>query len=112
MLVKGGQPWVAFGVMGGDNQAQAHAQVVMNLVDFGMHVQAAGDAARMRHMAESLALESAIGGDVRAELERRGHVTSDGRGVMGGDQAVLIDPTSGALMGGSDPRKDGLAIGW
>jgi gamma-glutamyltranspeptidase/glutathione hydrolase len=112
MLVKDRRPWVAFGVMGGDNQAQAHAQVVMNLVDFGLHVQAAGDAARMRHMAESLALESAIGADVRAELERRGHVTSDGRGAMGGYQAVLIDSKSGTLMGGSDPRKDGLAIGW
>ena len=74
MLLRDGQPWVAFGVMGGDNQAQAHAQVVINLVDFGMHVQAAGDAARMRHTGESLALESAIGADVRAALERRGHV--------------------------------------
>ncbi len=112
MLVRDGKPWVAFGVMGGDNQAQAHAQVVINLVDFGMHVQTAGDAARMRHTSEGLALESAIGADVRAELERRGHVTSDGRGAMGGFQAVLIDPRTGALLGGSDPRKDGLAIGW
>ena len=112
MLFRDGKPWVAFGVMGGDNQAQAHAQVVMNLVDFGMHVQAAGEAARMRHMADRLALESGIGADVRAALERRGHVVGDGRGDMGGYQAVLIDPQTGALLGGSDPRKDGLAIGW
>ena len=72
--------------------AQAHAQVVMNLVDFGMHVQAAGEAARMRHKADQLALESSIGADVRAALERRGHVVGDGRGDMGGYQAVLIDP--------------------
>ena len=52
MIMKDGRPWVSFGVMGGDNQAQAHAQVVMNLVDFGMHVQAAGEAARMRHMGD------------------------------------------------------------
>ena len=112
MIVKDGTPWVAFGVMGGDNQAQAHAQMVMNFVDFGMHVQAAGDAARMRHTRDGLAVESGIGDEVRASLARRGHTIIDGRGAMGGYQAVLVDPGSGALLGGSDPRKDGLAIGW
>lgn len=112
MIAKDGKPWVAFGVMGGDNQAQAHAQVVANFVDFGMHVQQAGDAARMRHMGSRLALESGIGADVRRALEARGHTVSDGRGQMGGYQAILIDPRTGVLMGGSDPRKDGLAIGW
>jgi gamma-glutamyltranspeptidase/glutathione hydrolase len=112
MLLKEGRPWVAFGVMGGDNQAQAHAQMVMNFVDFGLHVQAAGDAPRMRHMGDTVALESGIDDSVRASLQRRGHVISDGRGNVGGYQAVLIDPRSGTLMGGSDPRKDGLAIGW
>ncbi len=112
MIAKDGKPWVAFGVMGGDNQAQAHAQVVANFVDFGMHVQQAGDAARMRHMGSRLALESGIGADVRKALEARGHTVSDGRGQMGGYQAILIDPRTGVLMGGSDPRKDGLAIGW
>ena len=112
MIMKDGKPWVSFGVMGGDNQAQAHAQVVANLVDFGMHIQAAGDAARMRHMGTRLALESGIGPDVRRALEARGHTVGDGRGAMGGYQAILIDPRTGVLMGGSDPRKDGLAIGW
>ncbi|MEP7116013.1 MAG: gamma-glutamyltransferase [Acidobacteriota bacterium] len=112
MILKDGRPWVSFGVMGGDNQAQAHAQVVMNLVDFGMHVQAAGDAARMRHMGTQLALERGIGAGVRAELEARGHRLRDGRGQMGGYQAIMIDAASGVLMGGSDLRKDGLAIGW
>ena len=111
MIVKDGRPWVAFGVMGGDNQAQAHAQVVTKLVDFGLHVQAAGDAARVRHTGEALAVESGIGDDVRRELIRRGHAVTDGRGQMGGYQAVCVDPASGALLGGSDPRKDGLAIG-
>lgn len=112
MILRDGRPWVSFGVMGGDNQAQAHAQVVMNLVDFGMNIQEAGEAARMRHGGQALLLESAIGPDVRRALEARGHVLRDGRGAMGGFQGIMIDPQSGVLMGGSDPRKDGLAIGW
>jgi gamma-glutamyltranspeptidase/glutathione hydrolase len=111
MILKDGKPWVSFGVMGGDNQAQAHAQVVMNLVDFGMHIQDAGESARMRH-GRDLALESGIGAEVRKALEARGHVVTDGRGAMGGFQGIMIDPRTGVLMGGSDPRKDGLAIGW
>lgn len=112
MIMKDGRPWVSFGVMGGDNQAQAHAQVVMNLVDFGMNIQDAGDAARMRHMGKNLAVESGIGPEVRAALEAMGHTITDGRGSMGGFQGILIDPRTGVLWGGSDPRKDGLAIGW
>ncbi|MBM3807847.1 MAG: gamma-glutamyltransferase [Acidimicrobiia bacterium] len=112
MIVKDGKPWVSFGVMGGDNQAQAHAQIVANFVDFGMHVQEAGDAARMRHMGQELALESGIGADVRKALEAKGHLLRDGRGQMGGYQAIFIDPRTGVLLGGSDLRKDGLAIGW
>jgi gamma-glutamyltranspeptidase/glutathione hydrolase len=111
MLAKNGRPLMAFGVMGGDNQAQAHAQIVANVVDFGMHVQEAGDAARVRHMGQELAAESGIGGDVRRALEAKGHVVVDGRGAMGGYQAIWIDHESGVLLGGSDLRKDGLAIG-
>jgi gamma-glutamyltranspeptidase/glutathione hydrolase len=112
MILKDQRPWVSFGVMGGDNQAQAHAQVVINLVDFGMHVQAAGEAARMRHLGSELALETGVGPAVRASLEARGHALCDGRGQMGGYQGISIDSKTGVLMGGSDPRKDGLAIGW
>jgi gamma-glutamyltranspeptidase / glutathione hydrolase len=112
MLLRDGRPWVSFGVMGGDNQAQAHAQVVMNLVDFGMNIQEAGEAARMRHGGQDLMLESGIGEEVRQALAARGHKPRDGRGQMGGFQGILIDPRTGVLMGGSDPRKDGLAIGW
>jgi len=112
MIVKDGKPFVSFGVMGGDNQAQAHAQIVANFVDFGMHVQEAGDAARMRHMGQELAVESGIGAEVRKALEAKGHKIREGRGQMGGYQAVFIDPKTGVLLGGSDLRKDGLAIGW
>jgi gamma-glutamyltranspeptidase/glutathione hydrolase len=112
MIVRNGKPWVSFGVMGGDNQAQAHAQVVANFVDFGMHVQQAGDAARMRHTGQQLALESGIGLDLRRSLTARGHDVCDGRGLMGGYQAIQIDSDTGVLSGGSDLRKDGLAIGF
>ena len=111
-IMKDGKPLMPFGVMGGDNQAQAHVQVVVNLVDFGMNVQDAGDAARVRHGGDAIAAESGIVEGVRAALVQRGHKVRDGRGAMGGYQAVLIDPRTGVLMGGSDPRKDGLAIGW
>jgi gamma-glutamyltranspeptidase / glutathione hydrolase len=112
MLARRGRPVMAFGVMGGDNQAQAHAQIVANVVDFGMHVQEAGDAARVRHVGQELAVESGIGADVRRALEAKGHVVVDGRGAMGGYQAIWINHETGVLLGGSDLRKDGLAIGW
>ena len=111
-LMKDGQPRMAFGVMGGDNQAQAHAQIVINVVDFGMNVQEAGDAPRVRHLEEGLAVESGIPSSVLKSLQGRGHVLLDGRGAVGGYQAVMIDPVSGVLMGGSDPRKDGQAAGY
>jgi gamma-glutamyltranspeptidase / glutathione hydrolase len=111
-IMKDGKPLMPFGVMGGDNQAQAHVQVIVNLVDFGMNVQEAGDAARIRHGSDGLAAEAGIPAAVRTELQRRGHSVIEGRGAMGGYQAVFIDPKTGVLMGGSDPRKDGLAIGW
>jgi len=111
-VMKNGKPFMPFGVMGGDNQGPAHVQIVINIVDFGMNVQEAGEAARVRHTVEGLAAESGIGEAVRASLREKGHRVIDGRGLMGGYQAVMIDPTTGVLMGGSDPRKDGLAIGW
>jgi gamma-glutamyltranspeptidase/glutathione hydrolase len=112
LVMKDGKPLMPFGVMGGDNQAQAHVQIIVNIVDFGMNVQEAGDAARVRHGVEGFAAESGIGAAVRAALTERGHTMIDGRGAMGGYQAVMIDPATGVLAGGSDPRKDGLAIGW
>lgn len=112
MLMKNGKPHISFGVMGGDNQAQAHAQMVTKFVDFGMHAQEAGDSPRMRHMGDELALESGIGDDVRRSLEARGHKVRDGRGQVGGYQAIHIDQKRGVLLGASDLRKDGCAIGW
>jgi gamma-glutamyltranspeptidase/glutathione hydrolase len=116
-VMKDGRPWLSFGVMGGDHQAQGHVQVLVNLIDFGMNVQEAGEAARANHGADhgrtGVQLESAIGPAVREALGRRGHTILPGGGSgFGGFQGILIDPRTGVLMGGSDPRKDGLAIGY
>ena len=111
-LTTDGQPLMAFGVMGADNQAQAHAQIVANIVDFGMNVQEAGDVPRVRHFEDGLAIESGVPEPVRSSLRAMGHTLHDGRGMMGGYQAVRIDPDTGVLQGGSDPRKDGVAVGW
>ena len=114
-IMKDGKPYFSFGVMGGDHQAQGHTQVVVNLVDFGMNVQEAGEAARVTHGNNGLLVESAVPESVRAALIQRGHkVTSNANpgGAFGGYQGILLDPRTGVLMGGSDVRKDGLAIGY
>jgi len=77
-----------------------------------MNVQEAGEAPRFRHTAVGLALESAVSPEARFGLNERGHRLLDSVGVFGGFQGILIDPKTGVLMGGSDPRKDGLAIGY
>jgi gamma-glutamyltranspeptidase/glutathione hydrolase len=112
MVLKDGTPWVSFGVMGGDMQAQGHAQVLANLIDFGMNIQEAGEAPRFRHTKDGLALESPFTADARAGLAARGHTLIDSRGVWGGFQGIMIDPKTRVLMAGSDPRKDGMAAGW
>jgi gamma-glutamyltranspeptidase/glutathione hydrolase len=112
MVMSGGKPWLSFGVMGGDHQAQGHVQVLANLIDFGMNIQEAGEAARVNHSANGLDVESAVPAAARAGLTGRGHQLLDVIGAYGGFQGILIDARTGVLMGGSDPRKDGLAIGW
>ena len=112
MVLRGGRPFLSFGVMGGDMQPQGHVQVVANLVDFGMNVQEAGESPRFRHTAAGLALESAITPEARFGLTERGHRLLDSVGVFGGFQGILIDSRSHVLMGGSDPRKDGQAVGY
>ena len=114
-VMKDGKPYFSFGVMGGDHQAQGHTQVLVNLIDFGMNPQEAGEAARFNHGANGLLVERNVSEEARAGLTRRGHkvtVASGPSGAFGGYQGILLDPRTGVLMGGSDPRKDGLAIGW
>jgi len=112
MVLKDNRPWLSFGVMGGDMQPQGHVQVLLNLIDFGMNIQEAGEAARFRHSGAGLALESTVSAEARAGLEARGHRILTSFGAFGGFQGILIDPKTGVMMGGSDPRKDGLAIGY
>jgi gamma-glutamyltranspeptidase / glutathione hydrolase len=112
LVLKDGKPFLSFGVMGGDNQPQGHVQALINLIDFGMDVQQAGEAPRFRHAAGEVLLESAFSQAVRSGLTRMGHVVGSGVDAWGGYQGILIDSSTGVLMGGSDPRKDGLAIGW
>ena len=107
---------IAFGIMGGWNQSQAHAQFVSNVVDFGMNIQAALEAPRFsKHSFGGcdVEIEKRIPADVRAALESRGHklqVRGDYSSSMGGGQAVLRDSARGVNFGASDPRKDGAAI--
>jgi len=110
--MKDGKPYFSYGVMGGDFQAQGHVQVLVNLIDFGMNVQEAGEAARVSHGNNGLQVESAVAVAVRDALIQRGHTVTESIGAYGGFQGILIDPRTGVLMGGSDVRKDGLAIGY
>jgi gamma-glutamyltranspeptidase/glutathione hydrolase len=112
MVMRDGVPWVSFGVMGGDMQAQGHAQVLANLIDFGMNIQEAGEAPRFRDSGSGLALESPFAAEARAGLTSRGHKLIQSVGVWGGFQGILIDPKTHVLQAGSDPRKDGMAAGW
>jgi gamma-glutamyltranspeptidase/glutathione hydrolase len=123
-VTKEGEPWLSFGLMGGDMQAQGHVQVLCDMIDFGMDVQEAGDAPRFRHSGSSeptgqramdggtVALESGIDAGVVRALEARGHRLVASPGGFGGYQAIRIDRERGILIGGSDPRKDGAAMGY
>jgi gamma-glutamyltranspeptidase/glutathione hydrolase len=111
MVLKDGRPWLSYGVMGGDMQPQGHVQVLLNLIDFKMNIQEAGEAARFRHSAAGLALETAISPEARFGLDQRGHRVINTIGSFGGFQGILFDHERGVMMAGSDPRKDGLAIG-
>jgi len=119
MVFKDGKLLMSYGVMGGDIQAQGHSQVLINLVDRGMNLQQAIDAPRIRYISgKGVMLEDTLPSNVISELVQRGHervLPPDGikhRALMGGGQAIMIDPETGALSGASDPRKDGMAIGY
>ena len=123
-ITKDGAPIMSFGVMGGDFQPQGHAQIVMNMVDYGMNVQEAGDAPRWDHSGGSspvtgpstdkgeVHVESGIPYETVRGLMGRGHKVGFARGIYGGYQAIYRDPETGFYHGASESRKDGQAVGY
>jgi gamma-glutamyltranspeptidase/glutathione hydrolase len=110
---KDGKPAVSFGVMGGAYQPLGHAHVFSNLVDHGMDPQAAIDDARLFWSADgTVEVEDGIDAASREALRARGHAVRPVASPLGGGQMIVIDRKTGFLVGGSDPRKDGLALGW
>jgi gamma-glutamyltranspeptidase/glutathione hydrolase len=123
-ITKDGQPFMSFGVMGGDFQPQGHVQIVMNMVDFGMNLQEAGDAPRIDHSGTSsptgekaedtgeIHLESGFGYETIRTLMGKGHKVGYIRGAYGGYQAIMYDSETGVYYGASESRKDGMAAGY
>ena len=123
-ITKNNQPYLSFGVMGGGAQPQMHAQVVMNMIDFGMNTQEAGDAPRILHSGSAqptgtdmtdggyISLESGFSAETRRELLKKGHVLRDVSGAFGGYQAIRYDADTKVYFGASESRKDGHAAGY
>ncbi len=123
-VMKDGEPLMSFGVMGGSMQPQGHVQIIINMLDFGMNLQEAGDAARVRHGGSSqptgeimtdggtVYLERGFSVETRQALQRLGHKLGDSDGSFGGYQAILRDRQQGVYYGASEVRKDGQAAGY
>jgi len=123
-IMKDGAPWLSFGVMGGAMQPQGHVQIVTNLIDFGMNLQEAGDAARWQHDGSSeptgekmrdggfVQLETGVPAESVRALVQRGHDVRAGNGGFGGYQAIMWDAANKVYRGASESRKDGCAMGY
>ncbi len=123
-VTRDGKPLISFGLMGGGMQPQGHAQIVVNLVDFGMGLQEAGDAPRLRHGGSSqptgeqmvdggtVYLESGFAQETVRALVQMGHRVRYGEGSFGGYQAIARDPETHVYTGASESRKDGHAAGY
>ncbi len=123
-VMKDGKPFMSFGVMGGAMQPQGHAQIIINMVDFGMNLQEAGDAPRIRHQGSSqptdevmtdggtVSLESGFPSETIQKLLRMGHTIQPSNGGYGGYQAIIFDAEQGVYYGASESRKDGQAAGY
>jgi gamma-glutamyltranspeptidase/glutathione hydrolase len=123
-VTKDGEPYLAFGVMGGATQPQGHVQILVNLIDFGMNTQEAGDAPRMLHDGSSeptgekmtdggkVSLESGIPYETARELAKKGHAVGFNVGDYGGYQGIRWDPVNRVYYGASESRKDGQAAGY
>jgi gamma-glutamyltranspeptidase/glutathione hydrolase len=116
MVFKDGRFLMSFGVMGGDMQPQGHAQFLINLIDFKMNLQEAVDAPRIRHIqGREVYLEEGISSKAASALKERGHDIIDAPpsvNQVGGGQAIYLNRAQNVLLGASDRRKDGCAIGY
>lgn len=125
MVTKDGKPWFCFGVMGGDMQPQGHVQVLVNMIDFGMNPQMAGDSSRVRHGGSetptgiseepdggTVYLESGFPPETLSKLQSLGHRLGKSPGLYGGYQGIFIDDEHGTLHGATEARKDGVAVGY
>jgi len=123
-ITKDGKPYISFGLMGGSMQPQGHVQIVINLIDFGMNLQEAGDAPRIRHGGSSqptgstmmdggqVYLETGFSYETIRELMKMGHRISYNNGGYGGYQAIMLDWKNKVYYGASESRKDGQAAGF
>lgn len=123
-VMKDGRPWLAFGLMGGSMQPQGHVQILVNLIDFGMNLQEAGDAARWQHLGSTdyhtatmrnggrVEVESGVPDSTVEALEKLGHTVRRSRGGFGGYQAVARNLANDTWIGASESRKDGHAAGY
>ena len=123
-ITKDNKPYISFGLMGGAMQPQGHTQIVINLIDFGMNLQEAGDAPRIRHVSNQqptggemfdggeLSLESGFDYKEIRKLMKFGHKVIFSLGSFGGYQAIMYDDELGVYFGASESRKDGSAMGY
>ncbi len=123
-VMKDGQPFLSFGLMGGDMQCQGHAQILTDIIDFGLNIQEAGDAARWYHSGNAeptgeaskgigtVELESGFDPAVKSALLQRGYKIAPGAGAFGGYQAIMWDAAHRVYWGASEMRKDGEALGY
>ncbi|PXF62541.1 gamma-glutamyltransferase [Kangiella spongicola] len=126
-VTKDGKPYMSYGVMGGAMQPQGHVQILVNMIDYGMNLQEAGDATRWQHMGSTeptesqakyltdggyVEIESGVSTKVLRELQQKGHEVRFGNGGFGGYQAILRDHEEGVYRGASESRKDGQAAGY
>ncbi len=112
MMTKGDRVEMPFGVMGGDYQPFGHCRLITNMVDYGLDVQAALDMPRVFATGQEVEVETSLPAETVQGLKARGHTVRTVESPHGGGQAIHIDHTRGVLTGGSDPRKDGCALGF
>lgn len=123
-VMKDGQPWMSFGLMGGAMQPQGHVQIITNLIDFDLNLQEAGDAARWQHHGSTdynaphmtnggyVSVESGVPFESVRGLEKRRHDIRTRTGSYGGYQAIIWDAENKVYIGASESRKDGHAVGY